>query len=231
MEIRGFIFDKDGTLFDFQRSWGSWFASLLTHLAAKDAALLDRLAQRMHFDMATARFDPSSVFIAGTQSDMIAQILDLMPAHSPHSLRAHMASVQDEPAQVPAIDLPPFLDDLRSLGHKLAIATNDNERSARAQLATAGVLNRFHAVAGYDSGYGAKPAPGMLLGVAAQIGLPPESLIMVGDSTHDMHSGRAAGMRTIGVLTGTASRADLTPHADIVLNHIGEIRGWLSKTT
>jgi phosphoglycolate phosphatase len=50
---------------------------------------------------------------------------------------------------------------------------------------------------------------------------------MVGDSTHDLHAGRAAGMRTIAVLTGTAVTADLAPYADVVLANIGEIPAWL----
>ena len=40
--------------------------------------------------------------------------------------------------------------------------------------------------------------------------------------------GRAAGMRTIAVLTGVAKREDLAPHADVVLTDIGAIPGWLA---
>ena len=51
---------------------------------------------------------------------------------------------------------------------------------------------------------------------------------MVGDSTHDLIAGRAAGMATIGVLTGTAGHADLAPYADVVFPDIGHIPAWLS---
>ncbi len=50
---------------------------------------------------------------------------------------------------------------------------------------------------------------------------------MVGDSLHDMTSGRDAGMVTVGVLTGTTSRAELEAVADVVLADIGEVAGWL----
>jgi len=50
---------------------------------------------------------------------------------------------------------------------------------------------------------------------------------MVGDSTHDLIAGRAAGMKTIAVLTGMAGPADLAPLADAVLPDIGHIPGWL----
>lgn len=51
---------------------------------------------------------------------------------------------------------------------------------------------------------------------------------MVGDSRHDLEAGRAAGMRTVAVLTGIAKREELEPHADVVLADIGAIPGWIS---
>jgi phosphoglycolate phosphatase len=51
---------------------------------------------------------------------------------------------------------------------------------------------------------------------------------MVGDSLHDLDAGRAAGMRTVAVLTGIADRAALAPHADVVLGHIGELPDWIA---
>ena len=49
---------------------------------------------------------------------------------------------------------------------------------------------------------------------------------MVGDSTHDLIAGRAAGMQTVGVLTGMAE-AELAPLADAVLPDIGHLPDWL----
>jgi phosphoglycolate phosphatase len=50
---------------------------------------------------------------------------------------------------------------------------------------------------------------------------------MVGDSRHDLTAGRAAGMRTIGVLTGLATAQDLAGDATAVLDHIGHLPAWL----
>ena len=54
---------------------------------------------------------------------------------------------------------------------------------------------------------------------------------MVGDSTHDLDAGKAAGMVTIGVLTGPAPREELAPFADVVLDSIAEIPSWLLTKT
>jgi phosphoglycolate phosphatase len=79
-------------------------------------------------------------------------------------------------------------------------------------------------VAGYDSGFGSKPEPGMVLGFCAATGLPPARIAMVGDNNHDMMMGAGAGaLLKIGVLTGTGTRESLEPHADICLSSIAAL--------
>lgn len=89
------------------------------------------------------------------------------------------------------------------------------------------IIECFDFISGCDSGFGAKPEPGMLHGFSNAMGLHPSEVAMVGDSTHDLKAGRAAGMVNIGVLTGPAVTEDLAPYADIVLRDIGEIPEWL----
>jgi len=69
----------------------------------------------------------------------------------------------------------------------------------------------------------------MCLAFARSLGLDPGRVVMVGDSRHDLEAGRAAGMRTIAVLTGIAGAADLAPHADTVLPDIGALPDWLDQ--
>ena len=109
----------------------------------------------------------------------------------------------------------------------LGVATNDAEAPALSHLDAAGVRARFDFVAGSDSGYGAKPGPGQLLAFCDRVGVAPAQALMVGDSTHDLKAGRAAGMRTAAVLTGMALADDLAPFADVVLPHIGHVPDWL----
>jgi phosphoglycolate phosphatase len=59
--------------------------------------------------------------------------------------------------------------------------------------------------------------------------LAPDRIAMIGDSTHDLVAGRAAGMITVGVLTGPATREDLAPHATVVLPDIGHLPAWLAS--
>ena len=137
-----------------------------------------------------------------------------------------------EAAQAPqaeAVPLIPFLESLRGRELALGVATNDAEAPALAHLTAAGVVGHFDFIAGSDSGYGGKPAPGQLLGFCAETGVPPDETIMVGDSLHDLKAGRAAGMRTFGVLTGLATQSELAPFADVVCPDIGHLPAWLDR--
>ena len=228
-EIRAILFDKDGTLFDFDATWGVWARAQLADLA-RDAAHLSAMADAIAFDYEQARFDPASPVIAGT----VAQAADLLLPHLPGRERSELIAALDQAAQdvplVAPVPLAPFLSDLRAHGLQLGICTNDAETTARAHASMAGVLELFDAIIGYDSGHGAKPAPRPLLAFADQLGLDPATVVMVGDSLHDLRAARAAGMYAVAVLTGPAEHAELAPEADVVLANIGELPGWLART-
>jgi len=52
---------------------------------------------------------------------------------------------------------------------------------------------------------------------------------MVGDSRHDLDCARAAGAIAVAVLSGPAERGALEPHADFVIEHIGDLPGLLAE--
>ncbi|MEM9578295.1 MAG: HAD family hydrolase [Pseudomonadota bacterium] len=225
--LRGIIFDKDGTLFDFASTWEAWAAAFLRRLAQDDAHA-EELGKAIGFDVPTMRFSPDSVVIAGTPGEIAEALHSLLPGVS---VAAALHILNEEAARAPqkeATPLPAFLDTLSGHGYTLGVVTNDAEAPARAHLDAAGVTDRFDFIAGFDSGYGAKPAPGQLLAFAEASDLNPSEVLMVGDSLHDLIAARNAGMRAVGVLTGMATVDVLTPYAEIVLPDIGHLADWLT---
>jgi len=225
--ITAIIFDKDGTLFDFTASWGAWTLGFLNEVATSDDQRA-QLAAVLGYDLTAQTFVKTSPVIAKTTpeiADILAPHLDMDIA----TLNAVMNQQATKAMMRPAVDLPQVLGDLRGRGIRLGLATNDTEAPARRHLSDAGVLHLFEFIAGCDSGWGGKPAPGQLLAFAAHLGIDPAQAAMVGDSTHDLHAARAAGMTAVAVLTGVADTAELQPHADIVLPDIGGLAGWLDQ--
>lgn len=229
MRAQAILFDKDGTLFDFHKTWSACYRGIILDNAGTDAALAARVAHEFGFDLETGAFDPSSIAIAGTA----LQAAELVLPHFPHDTAVELAQHFDaagkdvEPVQV--VPLAQFLSDLKDAGLALGVATNDSEAPTYAQLDGLGLLPFFDYVAGSDSGFGAKPGPGMCSGFSDKLGLAPGQVAMIGDSLHDLHAGRAAGMQCVAVLTGVASAQDLAPAADVVLPDIGHLPDWLNN--
>ncbi|MGD9862342.1 MAG: HAD family hydrolase [Pseudodonghicola sp.] len=228
MPVDAILFDKDGTLFDFGATWNVWARRVIEDLAEGDGALAQALADSVRYDLAADSFLADSPVIAGTNRQAAECLASALPHRSVDEIERHLTISAAEAPLAPAVPLADFLDALAARGLVLGVMTNDTEYSARAQLGGAGVLDRFAFVAGFDSGYGAKPAPDPLLAFCDAVGVAPGRAAMVGDSTHDLIAGRAAGMATLGVLTGMAAAEELAPHADAVLPDIGHIPGWLA---
>ena len=230
--IDGVIFDKDGTLFDFRQSWGGWTARLVREMAAErggDEAQAARLAAAIGYDLTTGTFADDSPVIAATADDIAAAMVPLLPGITRAALAARMNALAEAAPMAEAVPLLPVLSALKARGLRLGLATNDVEGAARAHLTAHGVVHLFDMVAGFDSGHGPKPGPGMLLAFAAQCGLQPSRVAMVGDSRHDLLAGRAAGMHCVAVLTGIAGAAELAPLADAVLPDIAALGGWIDS--
>ncbi|MCC7320836.1 MAG: HAD family hydrolase [Rubellimicrobium sp.] len=228
--IRGIVFDKDGTLFDFQATWGSWCATILERESGGDADLLTRMAGALGYDPARGSFSPDSVVIGHTSAEVAATILPFLPGEDLGALLARLDARAAEAPQRPAADLASLFDALRARDIRLGLATNDTELPARAHLRAAGIEGEFDFIAGYDSGHGGKPGPGQLLAFAAAQGLEPADCAMVGDSLHDMNAARAAGMVAVGVLTGFAGAEILAPCADVVLRSVADLPAWVDAS-
>jgi len=225
--IKGVLFDKDGTLFDFGATWQAWAQAFLERISDGDADRKVALGAAVGFDVTANRFARDSIVIAGTPQEVVA----VLSPHLPQMSRERLLYVlNEEAAQAPQTEvtpLVPFLQGLRDRGLRLGVATNDAEMPARAHLGKAGATGMFDFIAGFDSGFGGKPAPGQLLAFADHAGLHPREIAMIGDSTHDLLAAKAAGMMRVAVLTGLASADVLAPHADVVLPDITHLPAWL----
>ena len=227
--ILGVLFDKDGTLFDFDATWNGWAEMTLRDLAGNDDSEARALGELIGFDLGAGRYAPDSAAVAGTPQDIVRLLSPGLPGMDPNELRVRLDASAARVSLVEAAPLERVMAELVAMGFSLGVATNDAEAVARAHLSAAGVEGVFDFVAGYDSGFGAKPTPGMCLAFAEATGISPSNALMVGDSVTDLLAGRSAGMRTVAVLTGRARETDLARLASAVLPHIGYLPEWIAE--
>ncbi len=228
--IKGILFDKDGTLLDYDESWLPVNRELARIASNDDPDLADRLLLACGMDPVTGHIVPDSLLAAGNTR----QIADgLVAAGSPIDVVALTVQLDElfsnaAEFSVPVTDLAGFFARLHARGFRLGVASSDNERSIRQTALRFGFAEFVDYVAGYDSGFGTKPEPGMVLGFCEATGLHPSEVAVVGDNNHDLHMGRNAGAGlSVAVLTGTGSRESLAAASDYCLNDITELEGLL----
>lgn len=228
--ITGILFDKDGTLLDYAKSWLPVNRELARIAAEDDAELADRLLAACGMDPITGHVVPDSLLAAGNTAEIAEGLVKAGSRLSVVDLVDRLDTLFSNGAAtaVPVTDLASFFKRLHAKGYKLGVASSDNERSIRETAERFGFAVYLDYVAGYDSGHGAKPEPGMVLGFCEATGLPPEQVAVVGDNNHDLHMGQRAGAGLkVAVLTGTGSRASLSDASDHCLNDITELESVL----
>ncbi len=232
--LKGLLFDKDGTLFDFNASWRTVVDQTIEVLAPSPS-YIDRMASDVGYDRASKRFQPGSAVVAGA----IPECADIWARYRPDLGAERIETIANQivdsavarGALVPAVpDLRGLLQALIDRGLQLGIATHDSEAAARRHAKRHEVLDCFAFISGYDSGHGLKPGPGMMQAFCRSTGLHPGECVMIGDSIHDLGVAPSSGAAmSIGVLTGPAEREDLEPHADHVIDSIGDLPELLSR--
>ncbi|MBX2853972.1 MAG: HAD family hydrolase [Rhodobacteraceae bacterium] len=223
---RAILFDKDGTLFDFQKSWGPLGAQVIGELSEGDAEMAAALAEAGGYDLASERYLPGSPLVSGSADKIAEAWAALLPGREAADLEWWLndqAEAASEASMATAVaDLPGLLARLAAAGMALGVATHDGEAPARRHLAQAGALSAFGFISGYDSGYPPKPAPEVLRAFAHSAGVAVESVVMVGDSLLDLRLAHTSGaLAAVGVLTGPAEEELLATEADVILPDIG----------
>lgn len=226
MPIKGILFDKDGTLLDFHATWIPAFrcAAQAVSREAGRPELADRLLTVGGYDHASERCMPGLALASGTNLDIAHLWAKECGLDDALPLLARMEEIFAREAAahaVPVGDLAPLFARLTARGLRLGIATMDSEALAHASVSRLAIDGFLSFVCGYDSGFGVKPGPGMVTAFCEQVSLAPAEVLVVGDTLHDLHMGRAAGAGlVVGVLSGTGNRELFESHCDHVVENV-----------
>jgi phosphoglycolate phosphatase len=227
LAIRGILFDKDGTLIDYRATWVPINREAALFAAGGNERLAAELLRLAGHDPDTDRVTPGTPLAAGDFTD-IAEAFAAHPALKPNpELPMALERIFRTGGARHSTLLAGVRDtimELQTRGFRLGVATNDSAGGLEASLAPHVMLDAFDFTAGCDSGFGAKPEPGMLVAFCKTVGLAAEEVAMVGDAVHDLAMGRAAraGL-VIGVLSGTSDLEDLEDYADLVIDSVNDL--------
>ncbi len=119
--------------------------------------------------------------------------------------------------------LEPALDRLAAQGARLAVCTNKRAAMSEQLLDELGLRRRFLALAGRDTFPVCKPHPDHLTGAIRMAGGDPARAIMVGDSSVDIATAKAAGIPVIAVTFGYTDVHVRELGPDAVIEHYDEL--------
>jgi pyrophosphatase PpaX len=201
-----FLFDLDGTIID------------------SIELILRSYRHTMELHRCNEPMPPDEMWIAGLGTPLWAQfgqitedkeeIERMVQTYRTYNLTHHDALVKPYEGVVDEIRR------LKDAGMHLGVVTSKLRDGAMRGLRISGLDDVFDIVIGCDDVKNSKPHPEPVLKAVDELGVTKAETVFVGDSRHDMESGRTAGVKTAAVLWGPFDRADL---ADLSPDY------WLEK--
>ena len=123
----------------------------------------------------------------------------------------------------------PMLQALKARQHWLAVATGKSRRGLDAVLSEAALQGLFDSTRTADETAG-KPHPLMLQELMAELGVEPQRLLMIGDTTHDLQMARNAGCASVAVTYGAHPAPGLAALEPLHVAHsVADLQAWLLK--
>jgi HAD superfamily hydrolase (TIGR01509 family) len=182
------IFDMDGTLVDSVDAHAESWARTFSHFG---------------FDVAVA----DARFQIGKGSDLLLPHLVGEAAAKEHG--AAMAAWRDNLFKREYLDgirafpqVPDLFRHLRAQGQRIAIASSAKADELQIYKEIAGITDLVDEETSADDAEKSKPHPDIFAAALRRLGLPPQQVVVVGDTHYDAEAAGKAGMGTVGMLCG-----------------------------
>ncbi len=242
MEIKGILFDKDGTLIDFYEVWATAAEPVMERILKKYGLseknqMKEKLLETLGVHGSV--IDPEGA-LAWKSYEMIAEDLAKVLEQenvsvSCDKLKEQLADEFFEEVCIKRQEYPVFTDmknlmeRLHQMGIQIGLATTDEYKSTKVCMEKIGISQwiSFYGTAG--SAYPKKPDGDLVLIAAKEWGIKPEEIAVIGDTPNDMRFAQNGNAVGIGVLSGAGKKEDLVPLADYVIHSIDELLKLLEE--
>ena len=224
------IFDKDGTLMDFDAYWVTVSRTaidrILSRMGRTDIPMETILSA---LGVKNGRTDMDGVLCKGTYEQMGRIVYDVLAEYQcavtcGDTVKAVIDAYRDcadAGGIKPACDnIAEVLTPLKGRNKTLMVATTDSPEMTHHCLCRLGIEELFDGIHTDDGMMPPKPDPFLVSEIGRTTGIPKERVVMVGDTMTDIRFAENAGISVIGVAANPENAERLSPYADAVIPDI-----------
>ena len=230
LDIKAIIFDKDGTLLDFDSFWIEVSVCALKDILkklGKENIPAEEILGALGVSEGTVDID--GLLCKGTYEQIGIAIYDVLKKYEVDvssdetvkmTLEAYNKNADFGIIKPACENLRETLERLKNSGIRLAVVTTDNGEITHKCLEGLGIENLFDMVYTDDGKTPVKPDPWCAKDFCGKFGISAENAVMVGDTATDVRFAKNAGIFVIGV---GRERERLASSADAVIPNVSHI--------
>ncbi|MDW4381184.1 HAD family hydrolase [Staphylococcus saprophyticus] len=230
--MKWILFDKDGTIIYFDRSWMKIGLQLVDDfMEAYDQDIDDKSAAYEHLGVVDGEIQPCTIMASGALDEMVQAFCDIAGQDVTKWAQARSQTLVDNrvPENVLVEGIEDTLKTLQNQGYKMGIVTSDSKKGVEQFLEITQFNHFFDVVISTEANAVEKPNPEVLNPLFNQYDVAPEDVAIVGDTANDMQTGVNAqlGLK-VAVLTGVGLAEEFT-QADYTVETANDIVNILKK--
>lgn len=218
-QIKGIIFDMDGTLVD---SMGYW-----RHIGTLCLESMGKKPDREEFDQLVYRMKTSEIV------ELFARYGIKISSRKEYEELYYSAM---KPCYEKVEPMPGILDvlqEFRSRGLKMCVATATRSDVAVPVLERLGIMPYMEFLLCCDDVKAGKDKPDIYLEAAKRLGLPVSEIVVFEDAGYCVDTAKAAGFSVVGILDTTAGEEEIESvrsNSDLFLENYGELMQIIRNT-
>ncbi|OZI11431.1 haloacid dehalogenase [Bacillaceae bacterium SAS-127] len=234
-QIKAVLFDKDGTLLEFNSIWLKVAYELVDAFVEAEGLLqLDKNDLLEQLGVSEDGADPNGIIACGTNDDIIKLFVTFLQNKGRPKEKAQlsqwvneniltiMKKHQDE--IVPVQGVRSLFEKMKKEQLTIGIVTADSLAATKLFLELFDLSAYFDFIVTSDTFPVHKPDPLIVTTFCQQYGIDPMEVAVIGDTPLDLMLAKNGQVGLgIGVLTGTGQREDLHDLADFVLPSVAQL--------
>ena len=237
--IKAIIFDKDGTLIDFDSYWIAVSENAINHILAELKMQNIPLSEMLcAIGVENGVSDVDGLLCKGTYEQIAVAFGEVLQKYGCSiakdeivklTLNSYNLNADTGKVKGTCDNIKDVLSCLKDKGIKLAVVTTDNPEITLSCLEKLGVEEMFDKVYTDDGNYPVKPDPFCAFDFCKLAGAGKDEIIMVGDTVTDVRFARNAGIRVVGVGKTEESRNRLSECADKVVPDVSYLPLYIEE--